>query len=80
MATVTKEIAMNAKHGDIFYHKTLKQGPKGNRIPMHVRVTGKCQTWKRSPNDFRLPIKWGFKECWAIDHHNCGEWSTTEPE
>jgi hypothetical protein len=65
--TVTKEIAMQAKHGDIFQSKTLKQGPKGVRVPLSVRVTGKCQTWKREPKRFRLPVKWGFYESWAID-------------
>jgi hypothetical protein len=72
--TVTKEIAMAAKHGDIFQSKTLKQGPKNNRIPLRVRVTGKCQTWKRSPLHFRLPIKFGLRESWAITHDNCYDW------
>jgi hypothetical protein len=74
--TVTKEIAMAAKHGDIFHHKTLKQGPKNAREPLRVRVSGKCQTWKRTPNHFRLPVKWGFYQSWAIDHNNCREWET----
>jgi hypothetical protein len=72
--TVTKEIAMQAKHGDIFQSKTLKQGPKGVRVPLSVRVTGKCQTWKREPKRFRLPVKWSFYESWAIDDLNCGDW------
>jgi hypothetical protein len=72
--TVTKEIAMAARHGDIFQSKTLMQGPKGKRVPLRVRVTGKCQTWKRTPRDFRLPVKWGFYQSWAIDQDNCGDW------
>lgn len=72
--TVTKEIAMQAKHGDIFQSKTLMQGPKGNRIPLRVRVSGKCQTWKRTPLNFHLPVKFGLYESWAIDQNNCGDW------
>jgi hypothetical protein len=77
--TVNKEIAINAKHGQMFYHKSLRQGPKNARIALRVRVTGKCQTWKRSPNDFRLPIKFGLRESWAITHENCHDWFTSDP-
>lgn len=78
--TVTKEIAESLKHGAIVYHKTLKQGPKNARIPLRVRITGKCQTWKRAPNDFRLPVKWGFKQCWAIDQNNAHEWEVNKDQ
>lgn len=77
--TVTKEIAMNAKNGDIFYNRTLKQGPKGNRMALHVRVSGKCQTWVRRANNFRLPVKHGLYQSWSIDQNNCHEWLTQDP-
>lgn len=76
--TVTKEIAESLKRGTIVYHKTLKQGSKGARVPMRVRVTGKCQTWKRTPSDFRLPVKWGLKQSWAIDRYNAHEWEVNQ--
>jgi hypothetical protein len=77
--TVNKEIAINAKHGQMFYHKSLKQGPKKARIALRVRVTGKCQTWVRRATEFRLPIKFGFYQSWAITHENCHDWLTQDP-
>jgi hypothetical protein len=76
---ITKEIAMKAKHGNLFFHKTLKQGSRGHRIALRVRVTGKCQMWIRTPNEFRLPVKHGLYESWAITHDNCNEWMTKDP-
>lgn len=74
--TVTKEIAMSAKYGDIFYSKTLMQGSKGARTLLRVRVSGKCKTWKRTPNRFHLPVKYGLYNSWVIDQNNCHEWET----
>lgn len=34
------------------------------------RVNGKCQTWKTRPDDFRLPIKSGLRDCGAITQQN----------
>jgi hypothetical protein len=72
--TITKEIAMSLKHGDMVYHKILKQGPKGARVPIRARVSGRCQTWKRTSNRFCVPIKWGLYESWSIDQNNMHEW------
>ncbi len=33
-----------------------------------IRRNGKTKLWKTRPNDFRIPIKFGFKLCGAIDH------------
>lgn len=37
-------------------------GPRGGeRLKIETwRVNGKCQTWKRSPERFSLPLKYGF--------------------
>jgi hypothetical protein len=79
MTTVTKSIAMRAPYGRIFYHQTLKQGPKGHRTALRVRVSGKCKTWVRRATEFRLPVKFGLYESWAITHENCHEWLTSDP-
>ena len=34
--------------------------PNGNL--WFCRRNGRTQTWKTRPNDFRIPIKYGFKE------------------
>lgn len=35
-----------------------------------ARRNGKTQTWKREPNKFRIPIKFGFKNYGEIDQDN----------
>ncbi|HEX6824864.1 MAG TPA: hypothetical protein VF077_01000 [Nitrospiraceae bacterium] len=68
---ITRDMAINARHGTLFYHISLKMS---DGTPSRARVNGKCQTWKRRPEDFRLPMKYGLKECFSIDLANCGDW------
>lgn len=42
--------------------------------PVRCRVNGKCQTWKTRPGEFRLPVKYGLKECFYITPDNAKEW------
>lgn len=71
---VTKQDCINARHGDHFRYlggtysksKELKQ----------VRVSGKCQTWKSRPEDFRLPVKYGMYESLAITPDNAAMFIT----
>lgn len=65
---VTKEQAMAATHRQNFT-KTV-----GAKV-YTARVNGACKTWKTRPNEFRLPMKYGLKECFYIDHNNAHEWS-----
>ena len=82
---VTKEQAISAQHGDTFHyegqHKCRQYvGPRGGVTEniTRVRVTGLCQTWKRSPERFRLPVKYGLYESGAIDEHNAEQWHRAE--
>lgn len=70
---ITKEQAMTHK-GALWhmYHKN-KQG-----IPVCCRVNGKCQTWKRNPEAFKLPIKIGLRTYGYITNHNANEWCVPE--
>jgi hypothetical protein len=68
---ITRAIAEAARHGTEFYHISLKHS---NGTPMRARVNGKCKTWKRRPEDFSLPMKYGLKECFYIDLGNCTDW------
>lgn len=47
-------------------------GPRGGVDVQIVRVrpSGKCQTWKTRPNEFRLPVKYGLYESSAITQNN----------
>lgn len=40
----------------------------------HARPNGKCQTWKRDPLRFRLPVKHGMYDYGEITQDNAGDW------
>lgn len=71
---ISKAQAMAATHGDIFYHRELRNA---DGTPLRVRVTGKCKTWVRRPEKFELPIKHGLREYGYINHTNSIDWCTT---
>lgn len=73
---ITKEIALAATYRQEFTHKTLKDSRKN---PLRARVNGKCVVWKgltpaHSASDFKLPMKYGLKECFYITPENAGDW------
>lgn len=68
---ITKEIAISSNYRDEFHHKTLKNS---DGTPVRCRVNGKCKIWKTRPAEFRLPVKYGLKECFYIDETNANEW------
>ena len=45
-----------------------------------VRVNGALKTWKTEPERFRLPVKYGLRECGAIDQDNCDRFFITKEE
>ncbi len=49
-------------------------GPRGGEHIQIVRVrpSGRCQTWKRDVNRFRLPVKYGLYESGEITQDNNG--------
>lgn len=42
----------------------------GNGNLWMVKRNGRTQTWKTRPNEFRIPIKIGFRDYGAVDQHN----------
>ena len=68
---VTKEQAVNAAWGTTFHHVTLKNA---DGTPVRCRPNGKCKTWKTRPADFKLPVKYGLKECFYITPENADQW------
>lgn len=68
---VTKEQAMTCR---VFYHVSLKYSD--GKTPIQCRANGQCKVWKTRPDDFRLPVKYGLKECFYITPRNAHEWTT----
>jgi hypothetical protein len=76
---ITKEQAIAAGHRDEFHFGTctLTIGPRGGTVDKREvwRVNGACKTWKTRPDEFSLPIKYGYKGPYHyIDHTNAAEW------
>lgn len=70
---INKQQAVDAKHGDIFYHRTLRNK---DGTPLRARVNGKCQTWVRQPEKFKLPMKYALKTYFYITEHDSIDWCT----
>lgn len=70
---ITKAQAMN-HHGQ-FMHMTAKDS---TGAPVVCRTNGKCQVWKTRPNDFKLPVKYGLRDCFYITPENAADWCTPE--
>jgi len=68
---VNKTIATTVTLGDIFHHKTAKNA---DGTPVRARVNGKCKTWKTRPDDFRLPVKYGLRDCFYLTPENAADW------
>lgn len=60
---ITKEMAMELRVGQELWHSkiTNKDG-----TPLRARVNGKCKTWVRSSLAWKLPMKYGLKQCFYI--------------
>jgi hypothetical protein len=57
-----------------FYHRAITY--KDGKTPVRVRKNGSVKLWKREPNKFRVPVKYGLRDYFYIDNHNAHEWST----
>ena len=68
---ITKTQATNAQYRDEFWHKTVTNA---DGSPARCRVNGACKVWKTRPNEFRLPVKHGLKDCFYITEDNAAEW------
>lgn len=75
---ITKDIAVALKHGQTLYHMKITMA--NCKTPARCRVSGKCQTWKTRPNEFKLPVKHGLRDCFYITEHNAADWTTSEEE
>lgn len=62
---MTRDQALAADYHTELHYGICKRvtGPRGG-VTLKVetwRINGRCKTWKTRPEDFSLPIKYGFK-------------------
>lgn len=69
---ITKDQALTASN---FTHVSKTNADKS---PLRVRRTGKTQTWKTRPNEFKVPVKYGLYEHTYITNANAHEWNVQE--
>ena len=68
---ITKEIAKLSHSGQTYHHVSSKNS---DGTPTRCRVNGRCKVWKTRPDDFRLPVKHGLRDCFYITPENCADW------
>ena len=73
---VTKEIAVGSTYRQTFYHAWARNSD-GSAV--RVRVNGQCKVWKTRPEEFRLPVKYGLRDCLYITQANASEWLVSDP-
>jgi hypothetical protein len=56
-----------------FWHVSLTNA---DGTPVRCRANGALKTWKRDPDRFQLPVKYGFKSCFYLTPRNAHEWVT----
>ncbi len=54
------------------WHRTARNA---DGSPVRCRVNGQVKRWKRRPTEFRLPVKYGLRECFYLTQGNASEWT-----
>lgn len=72
---ITKEEAMQLKHGDVIYHVSETNA---DGTPLRARITGKIKVLKRQPEVFRIPFKHGLRRYGELNNHNNSWWALSE--
>ncbi len=70
---ITKAQALSANYRQHFFFLSRLNGEV-----KRCRVSGKCQTWKTRPDEFRLPIKYDLYQSHYIGHDNAHEFFANE--
>lgn len=60
MQPLTLSQAKKLSPGDMLYHRINKNA---DDTPQRWRVNGKVKTWKTRPNDVKIPVKQGLRNC-----------------
>lgn len=71
---VTKEAAMQGR-SLVVWHRFARNS---HGLASMARGNGKCKTWKRSPQSFKVPMVYGLRQYFYIDEH-CHYWLLYDP-
>lgn len=71
LVAVTKEQAVKLRSGAVLHHIDMRGSDK---LPVRVRVSGKCRIWARYPHKWRLPVKYGLYQNSEITNYSAHEW------
>ena len=69
---ITFDQALKSTRGQVLVHVSLKDSQGAAK---KCRVNGKCKTWTTKPGEFKLPVMYGLRNAFYIDHINANEWS-----
>jgi hypothetical protein len=72
---ITKEAAQALRYRQELHHAKLRNS---DGTPVRCRVNGACQTWKTRPDEFKLPVKHGLRDCFYITELNADQWSLSQ--
>ena len=69
---ITKELLLELPIGYVLHHRFASNA---DGTPERWRINGKVKTWKRQPNRFQVPVKYGLRDYGYITenetHHFC---------
>lgn len=68
---ITRQQAIALPYRFELHHVRLKNA---DGTPVRCRINGKCKVWKRRPDDWELPVKYGLKQCFYLNPYNADEW------
>lgn len=62
---ITKQDALSLRYGERLHSST-----QCDKKTIRWRVFGSCRVWKRQPNKFRVPLKFGIASYWELTEKN----------
>lgn len=74
---ITKLSIISLPIGSTIY---FRMGSNADGSPVRWRINGKVKLWKTRPDEFKVPIKYGLKQCDYITHLNADMFYLTEDE
>jgi hypothetical protein len=70
---ITKDEALSLRSGQVLFHRKLRNR---DGTALRGKVTGKVQSWKTRPDDFKVPMKHGLKDHFYLTPSNASDWCT----